>query len=197
MKQRIFDKLEKSMKHHSQQQTINEKKRITELIHLLNKLNEIIEESSEKSIEKRLDMLGHKLNVITKNDSTKYSNTLSSKRNELLQSNNSLHQNQSEFFYIEHLLMQCGLSLNDKHNNNNKKLSKLTMLQEKSECTHDLILNVIENFIWPDIFERIEQRTNRPQITVDLHRLTSEEKLMIEDVANECVETLIEKSLII
>lgn len=173
--------MEKSMKHAN---TTNEKKRIAELIHLLNKLNEIIDESSEKSIESGLEMLGHKLNVIV-NESVKYTDTMSFNPNELLQ------QNRCEYYYLEDLLIQCGLIERD-----NKKSTKLST-QDRAECTHELVSNVIENFVWPDIFKRIEHRMRRPQITVDLHRLTSEEKSMIEDVASECIETFMEKSLIL
>lgn len=178
MKQRIFDELEKSVKRVTD---VNGKKRIAELIRLLNKLNEIIDESSEKSIETGLELLGHKLSAVM-NASAGCEKALSLDRREALQAVQSPQRNDSDRLYLGALLAHCGLAE--------------SAMQDKWEDSRDLVADVIDGCVWPDIFRRIEQRTNRPQITVDLVRLTSEEKSVVEDVASECVETFMEQSLI-
>lgn len=166
LKQRIFDELEKPTR---RKNAANEREQIAELICLFDKLNKIIDESAEKSVDADLELLGHKLDVLITRDACTQS-ALPIDRVELFDGNMATAENHCERFFLEDLLLRCGRSPPSE-----KRSNQLAEQQEEKS-------------------ER-KREPKRLQLTVDLHRLTSEEKSMIADVTRECVDSVIEKSV--
>lgn len=176
VKEQIYEELEKSVRRiNSTKAKKDDAKRVSSLLILLNKLNDAILSSTTKSSDAEIEIIKHKLQSV----SMDHSNCHESDRSSLALPNDSAR------FYLDDVLQRYGIS-------SKKKSMKSRSKTESKKVVNDFI----ENFLWPEISQQIDQRANRTHLKVDLNRLTLEEKdRMIENVATECVDSILETQI--
>lgn len=166
----------------------------------MNKLEETINESPSTSIDSILDLLHHKFNSISL-ESIKRNKNLSllnqSEQEKLVRDIKSIHRNELTSVYLEEIVSKYFAKektiKSSLQNKNARKSAHRAQSASNTYETRTIVLDLIENYIWPEIFSRLDQHTqhNRKQIRVDLKRLTSDEELMVKDVGCDCIDSIL------
>lgn len=187
MKQVVYDgigRLLKSLKSMklSEMDVEKCKQRLVNIVALLNKLDETIEQSEICAIDVDLDLLTHKLNVILHDGD-------GSEEDFSQAVVDGVKRNDETALYLEDILLRCkSCSIPKLDSFKESKAQELTKSMLNSQ---EFIMNFIHEIVWPEIFRRLDQKKKRKQLMVDLKKITSEERQMIEGVGSDCVESIL------
>lgn len=182
-----IDKLVKLLKLSKLSETDVEKckKRLQNLVALLNKLAETVDRSEACPIDTELDLLSHKLNsVVHDGEFSKDDNIRST-------TGLKIHHDETAI-YLEDILIRCKTCSLPRVDPLTK--SKSMELTKTILSSQEFIMNFIHEIVWPEIFKRLDRKKKRKQLMVDLKKLTSEERQMVEDIGKDCVESILDNS---
>lgn len=172
------------------------KQKISELLMILTKLKELLNHVQYESIDEFVDLLLHKFNAIL--NESNVNNLLASIEHPIYgyssrrQEGNSAQTEHFTTIYLNDILKRCNEMIGKKSpnaidDNHDVATGAGTM------TTESIVINTIMNFVWPEIFQRLDNyQRQRKQINVDLKRLTSEEEAMVESIGHDCVEDIME-----
>lgn len=156
-------------------QIAEQKNHIAEMLKMLSHLKLCQFNIQQISIDSILDWLTHTFNAISAKDQA-FSCAMVKGPNATAELIQPLREEVSSV-YLNEILRKC---------------DELNTAQ--SEETVDDIEGVIRDTVWPEIMQRLNNcLDSRKKIKVDLSRLSSEEKTMVENVGNEMVSDIVDK----
>lgn len=169
------------------------KNKIAEMLKIHSHLKELLRNIHQISIESFVDLLTHKFNVLL----------TESTMNELLNFDEvnlpslgsgletiCLSKDDVSSVYLNDILRRCS-EIKQANSNDADDANDNNDDDDDDKLENVMTNEAVRNIVWPGLMDRMENYLSpRMKIKVDLKRLTTEEEAMVEDIGNECVESI-------